>query len=155
MNCACGCRQQTSIAKLTNTRRGHIAGQPVRFIAGHGCRGIVKNSMARMPELQAFRDARKRCTNPNVKAYKGYGARGIRFLFTSFEQFFEHIGPRPAGMSLDRIDNDGNYEPGNVRWATKAEQRANQRKGTYSAERIANLVVLASKMRAKKVSMAA
>jgi hypothetical protein len=79
------------------------------------------------PEQIAFRDALRRCTNPNVDNYKDYGGRGIKFLFTSFEQFFAEIGPRPEGMTLDRIDNDGNYEPGNVRWATRSQQRQNQR----------------------------
>jgi hypothetical protein len=78
------------------------------------------------PEQIAFRDALRRCTNPNVDNYKDYGGRGIKFLFTSFEQFFAEIGPRPEGMTLDRIDNDGNYEPGNVRWATRSQQRQNQ-----------------------------
>jgi hypothetical protein len=64
-----------------------------------------------------------------------YGARGIRFLFTSFEEFFAELGPRPEGKdangkalcSLDRKNNDGHYQPGNVRWATASEQRSNQR----------------------------
>jgi hypothetical protein len=59
--------------------------------------------------------------------YRYYGGRGIKFLFTSFEQFLAELGPRPSGMSLDRIENDGNYEPGNVRWATRSEQVQNRR----------------------------
>jgi hypothetical protein len=80
------------------------------------------------PEREIYDSARQRCTNPNSQNWKNYGGRGIRFLFTSFEQFFAELGPRPAGMSLDRKNNDGNYEPGNVRWATASEQRRNQRR---------------------------
>lgn len=76
----------------------------------------------------SYREALKRCTNPKQKCWPDYGGRGIRFLFTSFEQFLAELGPRPAGTTLDRIDNDGNYQPGNVRWATPAQQRVNQRK---------------------------
>jgi len=82
------------------------------------------------PEYQAYHDARYRCTNPSHPKWNDYGGRGIKFLFTSFEQFFEHIGKRPDGtsrMSLDRKENDGNYELGNVRWATREVQRRNQR----------------------------
>jgi len=77
----------------------------------------------------AFHQAKHRCTNPNAPAWKNYGGRGIQFRFESFEKFFEEIGERPTSAhSLDRKDNDGHYEPGNVRWATKCEQNQNQRK---------------------------
>jgi hypothetical protein len=81
-------------------------------------------------EYQAYHSAKNRCNNPRNPGYKYYGGRGIRFLFTSFEQFFAELGPRPPGLSLDRIDNDGNYEPGNARWAARSEQRRNQRRYT-------------------------
>ena len=64
---------------------------------------------------------------PKAINYANYGGRGIKFLFTSFEQFFAELGPRPKGKSVDRINNDGHYEPGNVQWATRSEQRKNQR----------------------------
>jgi hypothetical protein len=86
-----------------------------------------QHGMSRTPEYRAFIDAKSRCTNPRVRSYTRYGARGISFLFTSFEQFFEEVGVRPEGMSLDRKDNNGNYEPGNVHWATSTEQARNKR----------------------------
>ena len=80
-----------------------------------------------MPEYQAYKSAKNRCSNPKSSGWNNYGGRGIRFLFESFEQFYAELGPRPIGKSLDRKDNDGNYEPGNVRWATPSEQIANTR----------------------------
>lgn len=75
-----------------------------------------------------------RCNNPNNKRFKDYGGRGIKICdhWRSFANFLADIlaaiGERPPGMTLDRIDNNGNYEPGNVRWATMKQQRANQRR---------------------------
>jgi hypothetical protein len=71
-----------------------------------------------------------RCRNPNDKGSAYYGARGIDVCkrWESFENFLADMGPRPPGTTLDRYPNvDGNYEPGNCRWATVAEQNRNKR----------------------------
>ena len=72
-----------------------------------------------------------RCTNPKSDGWKYYGERGIsvcdRWLH-SFESFLADMGERPEGMTLDRIDNDCNYEPDNCRWTTPVEQVRNRRK---------------------------
>jgi len=72
-----------------------------------------------------------RCNNPNAKEYKNYGARGITVCdrWRDFPAFLADVGERPSsGLSIDRINNDGNYEPGNVRWATPKEQSNNTRR---------------------------
>ncbi len=71
-----------------------------------------------------------RCENPRCEAYPRYGGRGIEVCkrWQTFENFLADMGPRPsADHSIDRIENDGNYEPGNCRWATDAEQNQNTR----------------------------
>lgn len=73
----------------------------------------------------------KRCENPAEKNYRHYGGRGIRVCDRwrhSFEAFIADMGERPDGMTLDRVNVDGNYEPGNCRWATYAEQSRNTRR---------------------------
>lgn len=96
--------------------------------------GQPTHGMAKTPEWRAWCAARQRCHNPNCSSYANYGGRGIQMCDAwreSFELFYAHIGPKPSPMhSLDRIDNDGHYEPGNVRWATKTEQARNQRRRT-------------------------
>lgn len=71
-----------------------------------------------------------RCRNQNCPSYPIYGGRGITVCerWHSFENFWNDMGDRPKGKTLDRIDNDGNYEPGNVRWAARYEQSRNTRR---------------------------
>ena len=109
---SCGClnRESTTERLLTH---------------GHVRRGYVT------PEYRSWRHAKERTTNPNDRDWRYYGGRGIGMAaewLHDFPAFLEHIGPRPGpGYSVDRIDNSGDYAPGNVRWATALEQVHNRR----------------------------
>lgn len=83
-------------------------------------------------EYKSYRSAHDRCTYPKMTGFADYGGRGIEFRFISFEQFIEEVGKRPSPEhSLDRIDVNGHYEPGNVRWATRIEQCSNKRSNHF------------------------
>jgi hypothetical protein len=89
------------------------------------------------PERKALTNARQRCTNPNDSNRENYIDRGIEVAAywegkDGMIRFLEYMGPMPEGMSLERIDNDGHYEEGNVKWATMKEQNANQGHGPTS-----------------------
>ena len=86
----------------------------------------------RTKEYAAWADMKRRCYNPNSSNYKSYGGRGITVCpqwVNDFSQFLRDVGYAPEGnrMSIDRINNEGNYEPDNVRWATPYQQVMNRR----------------------------
>ena len=88
-----------------------------------------KGGMRKHPMYGSYAAMKNRCYNPNASDYYLYGGRGIAVCeqwMESFWSFLQDMGERPEGMTLDRIDPDGDYEPGNCRWATPAEQRHNQ-----------------------------
>lgn len=83
-------------------------------------------------EYRAYQGAKSRCQNPRFRQYANYGGRGIEFRFSSFEEFLAEVGRKPTPKhSLDRIDVNGHYESGNIRWATSQEQYRNMTKNHW------------------------
>ncbi|KKL15314.1 hypothetical protein LCGC14_2068940 [marine sediment metagenome] len=122
--CVCSCGNTTKI------QSGHLRSGKIRSC---GCMRGQKHGMHRTPEYRAWSHMKERCQNSNVRGYRNYGGRGIEVCgewINNFQAFYDHIGSKPSPKhSLDRIDNDGNYEPGNVRWATAKIQANNKRHG--------------------------
>lgn len=90
----------------------------------------MMTSKERPPLYNTWSNMIQRCTNPKNTSYPYYGGRGIKVCerWTNYSDFFDDVYPMwSKGLTLDRIDNDGNYEPGNVRWADHVTQSLNQR----------------------------
>jgi len=139
--CHCDCGTSHSVQR-GNLGSGHVT--------SCGCAQKELTSLrktthgeSKTPEYQAWIRMRQRCLDPDIDNYANYGGRGISVSpdwVNDFPRFLTDVGPKPTPKhSLDRIDVNGNYEPGNVRWATAREQQWNQRH-TRMVERNGELV---------------
>lgn len=90
----------------------------------------LTHGMTRSPTYLTWVSMIQRCDNPDATGFEYYGGLGVKIdpNWYIFEEFLKDMGERPAGLTLDRIDPYGDYEPGNCRWATWKEQGANRRK---------------------------
>ena len=140
--CRCDCGVEKNVLTIHLTR-----GKSVSCGCYKDEKTAARLKTHRMTESDEYRIwslMKGRCCNPNIPHYDIYGGRGIRVCdrwLESFEAFYSDMGPRPSKeYSIDRINNNGNYEPGNVRWATDVEQARNTRRNVYviyEGERIA------------------
>ena len=107
---SCGCLQRAALSLATKINK-----------TTHG--------MTKTSTYRSWAHMRERCTNPNARQWKWYGALGVTVCerWASFENFLADMGVRPDGMTLDRIDSTRGYEPSNCRWADSRTQRINRR----------------------------
>lgn len=139
--CICDCGRVV-IRQTVNLKRKHIKRQTCGCVNGTFRHGYAGRGKARHPLYRTWSSMHNRCHSPNDSSYSDYGGRGIKVCerWNDFANFIADIGNRPPGHSLDRIDNDGNYEPNNIRWATPREQIKNRRifqaLGNFSTEEL-------------------
>ena len=120
--CICACGTVTTVRGVY-LRNGHTR--------SCGCRrgGYKEAPFSGTATYGTWRKMHERCSNPKAQNFKWYGGRGVKVCdrWDDFENFLADMGERPDGLSIDRIDPEGNYEPSNCRWADRHTQRINRR----------------------------
>lgn len=125
--CVCDCGQE-QVRTTCVLRRGNTPSCCYDRAAITKARAL-KHGLRQHYLYPTWLNMRQRCSNPRHPRYADWGGRGIRVCerWDDFSSFLSDVGDRPEGMTLDRIDNDGDYCPGNIRWATTQEQNMNKR----------------------------
>ena len=119
--CDCGNEKVIALSSLIQKATKSCGCLHREFVFIHG--------LSKTRTFKTWDSMLQRCNNPKNRSFKYYGAKGITFCerWLFFENFFADMGTRPIGTTLDRIRNDGNYEPSNCKWSTRKEQARNRR----------------------------
>ena len=137
-SCVCGATCVVAGSALRSKRKrscGCLAKDTARerqLTAPTGFTARLTHGQTGTPTWRSWSSMRLRCNNPNATGFERYGGRGIKVCarWSKFENFLADMGKRPSlKYSIDRVDNEGNYEPSNCRWATALTQSNNTRKG--------------------------
>lgn len=125
--CDCGKRKEAILCNVKSGKTKSCGCMRDDFIDNHP---LKKHGLSGSREYRTWKSMMNRCYEPRAVKFENYGGRGIQVCseWHEFEMFLKDMGPRPNGMTLDRKDSNGHYEPNNCRWADMKTQNRNQRK---------------------------